>query len=143
LGTRRRCGATGLAAVIHLDTSFLIHALRTGSPEAEAIEGALTSGESLGLSAIAWSEFCCGSPTVSVTEEDRRQVAALVGQPVRFGAEDALLAAELFNAGGRRRGSLPDAMIAAVAIRAGATLATVNRKDFRLFEPAGLRLLGV
>jgi predicted nucleic acid-binding protein len=127
--------------VIHLDTNFLIHALRTGSAQAEALERLLTGGDSLGLSSIAWSEFCCGSPSVPVTEEDRHQVTALVGQPVRFGAEDALLAAELFNSGGRRRGSLPDAMIAAVAIRSGATLATVNRKDFRPFESAGLRLL--
>lgn len=129
--------------MIHLDTSFLIHALRTGSPEAVALEAVLTGGESLGLSAIAWSEFCCGGPSVPVTDEDRRQVTALVGQPARFGAEDAVLAAELFNVGRRRRGSLPDAMIAAVAIRAGAMLATVNRKDFHPFEPAGLQLLDI
>ena len=127
--------------MIHLDTNFLIHALRAGSPHSDALERLLMGGESVGLSAIAWSEFCCGSPSVPVTEEVREQVTILVGQPVRFGAEDAVLAAELFNTGGRRKGSLPDAMIAAVAIGAGAALATVNSKDFRPFEPAGLRLV--
>ena len=127
--------------MIHLDTNFLIHALRAESPEAEALERLLIGGESLGLSSLAWAEFCCGSPSSAVTEEDRHQVAVLVGKPLRFGEEDALLAAELFNIGGRRRGSLPDAMIAAVAIRAGAPLATVNRNDFHPFQDSGLRLL--
>jgi predicted nucleic acid-binding protein len=129
--------------VIHLDTNFLIHALRTGSSYAAALERLLGGGESLGMSSIAWSEFCCGGPSVPVTKEVREQVVVLVGQPVPFGAEAGLLAAQLFNGGGRRKGSLPDAMIAAVAIRAGAALATVNNKDFRPFEPAGLRLVEV
>ena len=49
-----------MAAMIHLDTGFLIHSLRTGSAEARTLEGALTIGESLGISSIVWAEFCCG-----------------------------------------------------------------------------------
>ncbi len=127
--------------MIHLDTDFLIHGLREGSAQAGALERLLMEGESFGLSSIAWAEFCCGHGTVSVSEEDRRHVTALIGQPIRFDGEDALLAAELFNSGGRRRGSLPDAMIAATAIRAGAALATANHKDFRSFVRGGLRIL--
>jgi len=46
----------------------------------------------------------------------------------------------LFNRAGRRRGSLLDCMIAAIALRAGAALATANQADFRRLRAAGLRL---
>jgi predicted nucleic acid-binding protein len=52
--------------------------------------------------------------------------AELFGEPVLFDGIDATLAAQLFNAGGRRRGTMIDSMVAAIAIRAGATLATVT-----------------
>ncbi len=60
--------------------------------------------------------------------------------PLPFTIDDAPRAAALFNATGRRRTSLPDCMIAAVAIRAGAALATNNRDDFARFSAHGLRL---
>jgi len=51
------------------------------------------------------------------------------------------LTAQLFAQAGRRPRSIVNCMIAAVALRAGAALATPNRSDFRRFEPAGLRLV--
>ena len=54
-------------------------------------------------------------------------------------ARDAGMAAKLFNLAARRRDSLNDCMIA--ALRAGASVATTNRADFRRFEPAGLRVM--
>jgi predicted nucleic acid-binding protein len=58
----------------------------------------------------------------------------------RRSSGDCAATARLFNLGGRRRGSFTDCMIAAVAIRAGATLATSNGEDFVRFRSAGLRL---
>jgi predicted nucleic acid-binding protein len=63
----------------------------------------------------------------------------LLGVPLPFTVDDAATAAFLFNLGGRRRGSLPDCMIAATAIRFGAVLATTDG-DFRRYERAGLML---
>ena len=56
-------------------------------------------------------------------------------------AVDAALAARLFNLAGRRRGSLADCIIAAVALRVGAAVATENRADFLPFAAAGVRVV--
>ena len=56
-------------------------------------------------------------------------------------ALDATLSARLFNATGRRRGSMQDCMIAAVAIRSSASLATNNALDFRRFVAHGLTIV--
>jgi predicted nucleic acid-binding protein len=91
-------------------------------------------GADLAVSAMVWTEFLCGPLDTS----HLASATTLFGEPVPFSAEDAVPAAELFNQSGRRRGSLLDCMIAAVAIRRKAKLATANRPDFQRFH--GLRL---
>lgn len=91
------------------------------------------------MSSVAWAEFLCGPVTDWVAEE----TAELLGEPIRFDGIDATLAAQLFNATGRRRGTMIDCMIAAIAIRANATLATGNISDFRRFAPLGLTIASV
>jgi predicted nucleic acid-binding protein len=66
--------------------------------------------------------------------------AELFGEPAALGAIDATLAAHLFNATGRRRGSLADCMISAIAMNAGAALATTNVADFERFVSHGLTI---
>jgi len=88
------------------------------------------------MSAIAWAEFLCGPPPFGLDEA----VRDLVRDVVPVAASHAERAATLFNAGGRRTRSLADCVIAAVAIEAGAALATSNIQDFRRFVPHGLRL---
>lgn len=125
--------------MIHLDTSFLIRALIRGTPENGRLQGWLGGRQEMSLSSVTWAEFLCGP----VTPEEADDAAVIFGEPAPFDAMDATLAATLFNAGGRRRRSLSDCMIAAVALNAGATLATCNAGDFERFAPLGLTLVAL
>src|SRR6266550_9641508 len=111
--------------MIHFDTSFLIQALVPGSVPETKLQTWLTSGEDLGISSIAWSEFLCGP----LTADDAALGEILFAAPEPFLASDASKAAELFNATGRRSRSLADCQIAAVALRCNASLATSNKSD--------------
>lgn len=123
--------------MIHLDTSFLIRALASKSPEDRKLRVWLKGSEPLGMSCISWAEFLCGPVGV----EDVELAGRVVQDPIAFLGADAVLTARLFNLTGRRRGSLTDCMIAATAIRTGASLATADPADFRRFEPAGLTIV--
>jgi len=89
----------------------------------------------LAASAIAWTEFLNGPVTPL---EVSRTEAVLQSRIITFGQAEAVLAADLFNKTGRRRGSRFDCLIASTAIRAQAQVATVNQTDFKLFVPHGL-----
>jgi predicted nucleic acid-binding protein len=123
--------------VILLDTSFLILALVRGSPEDGALRAWLRDRTPLAISAIAWSEFLCGPLKPKQFELARR----LVGDVLPFTAEHASIAADLFNHSGRRRGSMLDCMVAAVAVAHDAPLATSNPADFARMEVRGLRVV--
>jgi predicted nucleic acid-binding protein len=122
--------------LILLDTSFLIRALVVGSAQDRQLRRWLADKESIGISSIAWAEFLCGPVQPALIEVVRRFVTVRAA----FDEDDALLAAQLFNGSGRRRGSLADCMIAATAIRVQAAIATANAADFRRFASAGLEL---
>jgi predicted nucleic acid-binding protein len=123
--------------MIHLDTSFLIRALVPGSPEDTQLRNWLSSETALAISAIAWAEFLCGP----LAADDLTLAAAVVGEAVPLTADHAVLAAELFNTAGRKRGTFLDCLIASVAMGADAQLATANPKDFK--GMAGLQLVDV
>ena len=116
--------------VIHLDTSFLIRALIPGTAEDHDLQQWIKSGAMLRISAVAWTEFLCGP----LESSELSLAVTMLGEPLPFAGEDAASAAVLFNQTGRRRGSLIDCMIAAVAIAADASLATSNPSDFQRFR---------
>jgi len=125
--------------VIHLDTNYLIGLLVKGSAQAQDVDGWLAAGENLACSAIAWTELLNGPVTpIEVTQVE----ALLQSRIVPFGQREAVLAAQLFNQTGRRRGSRFDCLIAATAMLGPADLATVNTTDFTSFVPFGLKLAG-
>ena len=123
--------------MIHIDTSFLIRALQRRTDEDGLLRRWLRDRTELGISAICWAEFLCGP----LSGEDMEAAGRLFPEPEPFLAEDSVSAAGLYNASGRRRGSLVDCMVAATAMRLGAALATSNQGDFKRFEPVGLRLV--
>jgi predicted nucleic acid-binding protein len=121
----------------HLDTSFLINALVPGTREDHRLRRWIREGLVVSMSSIGWAEFLCGP----VSEEDRQRARRVVGAPLPLVEMEAAKAADLFNVGGRKRGTIPDCLIAATALLAGAALATSNSGDFRRFERAGLKLI--
>ena len=122
--------------MIHLDTNFLVSALQPGTAEESKVNSWLSRNEILGTSAVAWAELFCG-PLSTRDELIARQIFWRID--VLSGAE-AEMAAQLFKKTGRRSRSLADCMIAAVAIRCGARLATINTADFQPFVQYGLAL---
>ena len=123
--------------MIQLDTSFLIRALVRGSPEDALLRRWLRDRTPLAASAIAWTEFLCGP----LRPREVQLAAQIVGEVLPFGPDEAVVAAELFNRTGRRRGSLVDCMLAASAIAGDSALATSNPADFRRLEARGLQVL--
>lgn len=121
---------------IHLDTGFLIRALVSGTAEDAQLRQWLRRRQSIAISAVAWAEFLCGP----VDGDARALAGRIVGEPSALTAAHAELAAALFNGGGRRRGTLADCLIAAVAMDGDAQLATTNPKDFALLAKAGLKI---
>jgi predicted nucleic acid-binding protein len=120
--------------VIHLDTSFLIRAGARGTAEGNQLRSWMAHRAPVRISVVVWAEFLCGPVTVTAMES----AAELFGEPCALTGVDATLAAQLFNASRRRRGTLSDCLIAATAINAQASLATSNRDDFARFERHGL-----
>jgi predicted nucleic acid-binding protein len=123
--------------MIHLDANFLIGVANRHLPVESALIGWLQQGEGFAASAIAWAEFLNGP----VKPEHIQQMGVVIEHRIiSFGVAEAEKASQLFNLTGRRRGSLPDCLIAATAICANARLATQNHKHFAPFSVSGLRL---
>ena len=98
---------------LHLDTNLLIDLVTAGSPHIAVVRRWLADGEKLGVSAIAWSEFCNGP----LSKEQKDAIFAVVEQRVSdFTWRQAEEASRLFHRTGRRRGSHADCMIAASAM---------------------------
>ena len=120
-----------------LDTNYLIRALIPESSEAMMLEHWLHSGEVLGIPAVAWYEFLCGS----TEDEEMIALALLDGRIFPFTEAVAQTAANCFRSLNKPRWLRVDAMIACTAIHAQARLATNNHDDFTPFLAHGLELL--
>ena len=125
--------------MILVDSNFLISGTDSSSDPARQLAHWCTSGEPLATSAIAWMEFLSGPVSAADIADMRLLLDAGI---LPFGDKEAAAAANLFNLIGRRRALRADCMIAASSLASGASLATRNLDDFRIFVPHGLRLAG-
>jgi hypothetical protein len=87
-----------------LDTNFLVFALVPGTAEDQRLRALISGGETINISAVAWTEFLCGP----VAPDQLKLAEALFPTPEAFLSQDSVRAANLFNGTGRGRGSLAD-----------------------------------
>lgn len=120
---------------VQVDTSFLVRSFVPDTAEARRMAAWLEAGRPVAISVVAWTEFLCGP----LADGDRKDALQMLGEPLPVLGRHATLAAHLFNLTGRRRSSLPDCVIAAVAIDAKAPLATADA-GFARFADEGLQL---
>lgn len=123
--------------MICLDANYLIRGVAEDTPEAAQLVRWIQGGVELTTATVAWYEFLCGPLTTPQIQTMRE---FLSGEPLPFLVPQAREASRLFNAVKRARRLRVDAMIAATAILADATLATSNTADFQCFVPYGLKL---
>ncbi|MEP6999981.1 MAG: type II toxin-antitoxin system VapC family toxin [bacterium] len=121
---------------IHLDANFIIGALVNESREWQLMSRWNAAGRTVRVSSMAWAEFLCGP----VADAAIPEIAHTLGDVLPVTAKDAAQAARLFHLTGRRRGSLADCIIAAIALRSSAEIATNNVDHFSHFAEFGLRI---
>jgi predicted nucleic acid-binding protein len=122
--------------VIVLDTNVLIEALSGPKRLAPALRAAIVVGERMVVPSIVLFEWRRGPRTE--TELAAQEALFPAAHSLPFGAEEAALAATLYQAVRRPRGREIDLAIAASAIRLDAALWTINTSDFE--DIPGLRL---
>ena len=107
--------------MVHLDTNFLIEALKPNSPEqTQVLAWWSAPHDDVNVSVVVWAEFFSG-PLTQTQEQTARN---FFPTPKPLLPIDAELAAQLFNKTGRRSRTLTDCMIAAVALRCQANLSS-------------------
>lgn len=136
---------SGQTRTIHLDNHFMINMSDRQSREARLIRSWQYEGVILTVSALAWTEFKRNDPKHPRTPLHEVLVLdALNGGIASFGEKEAEVASQLFNKLNRPRmeneKKRMDCLIAAVAITAGAELASYD-KGFNEFLPHDLRLV--
>jgi tRNA(fMet)-specific endonuclease VapC len=112
----------------HLDNDVLVHALAGAGPERRRLLALIDAGDEIGISAVAWYEFCRGPRTAEQLAVGR---AFFGGDGVApFDEQLANRAGEVFRLLGSPRKRAADIAIGVTAAEADAVLLTRNRRDF-------------
>ncbi len=125
-----------MVAHYHLDTDFVIYALTTRGKARARLRELAAADALIAMSAIAWYEFHRGPRT----PEQMAAARFFVGDDgvVAFTPELAERAGEVFRSLGSPRKRVADIAIGVTAQARGATLLTMNTRDFTGID--GLRV---
>ena len=115
--------------MLHLDTSVLVGALSGQRAAANSLRTWFNEGERVFISAPVLYEWLRGPRKPEELQEQEELLPTALAVP--FGPAEAAVAADLYGKLKRPRGREIDIAIAACAIRAEATLWTLNPDDFR------------
>lgn len=113
---------------VHVDTDFLIYALRAAGPERRWLHEVAATGQVIEISATAWYEFSRGPRTA----EQLATARAFFGEDgvVPFSERLAAIAADVFRQLGSPRRRAADIAIGVTATSRNAILMSLNAKDF-------------
>lgn len=124
--------------MIFLDTNVLAESMRR-APEPQVIDWLIRNDSEAALSIVVIAEIIFGIEKIHNDQRSPRLWTLLQDHRLRFrdrifdfGEEDAVICGRIMGEASRtgRTMDMPDAMIAATALRHGAALATRNVKDF-------------
>jgi predicted nucleic acid-binding protein len=115
--------------MIHLDTSVLVKALTGERTEAPALRERVRDGIRLGVSTIVIYEWWRGPRSDEELADQELLFPARAAAP--FGVREAAIAAQLYSRLKNPRRREIDIAIAACAVAQGASLWTLNPKDFQ------------
>src|SRR5687767_5151573 len=113
---------------VHVDTSFLIHALTGTFAGIDLLQRAVDRGDRLVVSTLVLFEWLRGPRVAQELKLQESFVPAAAATP--FGAAEATKAATLYQSIRRARYREVDIAIAACAIEHDAVLWTLHSKDF-------------
>ena len=113
---------------VHLDTDFLIHALSEAGPVRQRLIKLAESDQIIEMSALAWYEFSRGPRTPDQLAVGRSFLAE--DGVIPLSEQFAAAAAEVFRQLGSPRRRAADIAIGVTAALRGATLLSLNARDF-------------
>jgi predicted nucleic acid-binding protein len=125
----------------HIDNDVLVHACAAAGAERRRLLHLIDSGEAdLGISAVAWYEFCRGPRTA----EQLAVARAFFGDEgiVPLDERVAARAGEVFRLLGSPRKRGADIAIGVTAALADAALLTRNRRDFAGIPELRIEVVG-
>lgn len=114
--------------MIVLDTSVLVEGLGAGGSMSGALRARIAAGERMVLPTLVLYEWLRGPR--SDAELEAQSILFPAAEALAFGADEAALAARLYQEVPRPRGREIDLAIAACALSWSASLWTLNRADF-------------